>query len=241
MLTNSNIKLLVLAGGFGTRLSTIVADVPKPLARIGEVPFLGLQLENWVGQEIKSFIFLLHHKANLIVDFVQSLQSNLLKECELEFLIEDEPMGTGGAIANAVAQLGLMGDFLVVNADTWLDGGINDLINAKAPSMAVVQTGNTERYGSVEIDEDWCVTSFKEKNVSVGASWINAGLYCLNSAQFEHAPSDSFSLEEICLPELAARKALKAVPLRVNFIDIGVPDDYYRMNRWVKANRMMKL
>lgn len=234
-------KLLVLAGGFGTRLRTVVANLPKPLAPVGDAPFLRLQLEHWVGQGLNSFVFLLHHKANLIIDFIQAEQFCLLQGCELQFVVEQVPMGTGGAIAHAIAQLGLVDEFLVANADTWLGGGVKELSGVRAPAMAVVHVNNTERYGRVEIDDATGVTSFKEKNASVGAGWINAGMYRMSPAQFASVPGEAFSLEAQCFPNLAAAGVLKAVRLNADFIDIGVPDDYFRMCRWVSDNRAMKL
>ena len=234
-------KLLVLAGGFGMRLRTVVADLPKPLAPVGDVPFLRLQLEHWVGQGLNSFVFLLHHKANLVLDFIQAEQFGLLQGCELQFVVEQMPMGTGGAIAHAITQLDLVDEFLVANADTWLGCGVKELSGAHAPAMAVVHVDNTERYGSVEIDNATRVSSFMEKNASVGAGWINAGMYRLSPAQFASVPGEVFSLEAECLPGLAAAGVLKAVRLDTDFIDIGVPDDYFRMCRWVSDNRGMKL
>ena len=60
-------RLLVLAGGFGTRLKTSIGDVPKALAPIGGIPFLQLQLEHWLSQGVQEFNFLLHHQADQII------------------------------------------------------------------------------------------------------------------------------------------------------------------------------
>ena len=94
--------LLVLAGGFGTRLQSVVTEVPKALAPVGDVPFLKLQIEHWKKQGITSFIFLLHHQADLIVNFLKIQQASLLNECEIHWVIEPRPMDTGGAVAYAV-------------------------------------------------------------------------------------------------------------------------------------------
>ena len=115
--------LMVLAGGFGTRLQTAVADVPKALAPIGDVPFLQLQLDHWLAQGLRGFTFLLHHQADQIIAFLQAHRFGLLKDCQVNWLIEPVPMDTGGAIAHAVKTLDLKDEFLVTNADTWLGGG----------------------------------------------------------------------------------------------------------------------
>jgi D-glycero-alpha-D-manno-heptose 1-phosphate guanylyltransferase len=95
-------KLLVLAGGFGTRLKTAVADVPKALAPVGGVPFLQLQIEHWLAQGLREFTFLLHHQADQIIAFLQAQQNGLLRDCQVDWLIEPVPMNTGGALAHAV-------------------------------------------------------------------------------------------------------------------------------------------
>ena len=84
-------KLLVLAGGFGTRLQSVVSDVPKALAPVGNVSFLYLQLEHRIAQGVRSFVFLLHHQADLIIGFLKEEQIGLLKDCEIQWLVEPTP------------------------------------------------------------------------------------------------------------------------------------------------------
>ena len=232
-------KLLVLAGGFGTRLQSVVSEVPKALAPVGSVPFLHLQIEHWKNQGIDSFAFLLHHQADLIIGFLQEEQeAGVLKDCEVQCLVEPRPMDTGGAVAYAVEQLGLTGNFLVTNADTWLGAGIVNVMQEKAPAMAVVELSDAVRYGRVQFDVQHRVTAFQEKSSkSQGHGWINAGMCQLNAASFKEWDHLPFSLERITFPAMVARRELKAVALQVEFIDIGVPDDYYRFCRWIAADR----
>lgn len=232
-------KLLVLAGGFGTRLQSVVSEVPKALAPVGSVPFLHLQIEHWKSQGISSFAFLLHHQADLIIGFLQQEQKiGVLKNCEVQCLVEPMPMDTGGAVAYAVEQLGLTGNFLVTNADTWIGTSISDVMREKAPAMAVVELSDAARYGRVQFDVQHRVTAFQEKSSeSQGSGWINAGMCQLNAASFKEWDHLPFSLERVTFPAMVARRELKAVALQVEFIDIGVPDDYYRFCRWIEANR----
>ena len=230
--------LLVLAGGFGTRLLSAVSFVPKALAPIGDVPFLHLQMEHWRKQGVKSFVFLLHHQADLIIGFLQEEQkTSVLMDCEVHWLVEPVPMDTGGAVAFAVKQLSLSGDFLVTNADTWLGTGIKEVSDANAPALAVVQMNVASRYGQVELDEQNHVTAFYEKCSNSGAGWINAGLCQLNAASFNDGYYLPFSLERVTFPAMVVRRELKAVALQTEFIDIGIPDDYRRFCRWIAADR----
>jgi NDP-sugar pyrophosphorylase family protein len=230
-------KLLVLAGGFGTRLQSIVSDVPKALVPVGNVSFLYLQLEHWIAQGVRSFVFLLHHQADLIIGFLQEKQSGLLKGCEIQWVVEPTPMDTGGAIAYAVEQLHLSGSLLVTNADTWLGTGIQELWQAGSPSMAVVKVADAGRYGNVQFDDVNLITAFKEKSTTAGTGWINAGLCHLYAELFQEWNQEPFSLERISFTMLAAQGKLKAVPLQTNFIDIGVPEDYFRFCRWIEFEK----
>jgi D-glycero-alpha-D-manno-heptose 1-phosphate guanylyltransferase len=232
-------KLLVLAGGFGTRLKSAVPKMPKALAPVGNVPFLWLQIEHWKNQGIRSFAFLLHHQADLIISFLQGeLQSGVLIDCEVHWLIEPTPLDTGGAVSYAVKQLCLSGNFLVANADTWLGTSIANVMRENAPAMAVVELSDAARYGRVQFDDQHCITAFQEKNnKSQESGWINAGLCQLNAASFLDWDNLPFSLERVTFPAMVSRRELIAVELQTEFIDIGVPDDYYRFCRWVKVNR----
>jgi D-glycero-alpha-D-manno-heptose 1-phosphate guanylyltransferase len=219
-------KLLVLAGGFGTRLQSVVSDVPKALAPVGSAPFLRLQLENWISQGLRSFVFLLHHQSELVIAFLKSEQSGLLKGCEVQWVVETKPMGTGGAVAHAVQQLQLSGSFLVTNADTWLGTGIAGVSSARAPAMAVVSVGDAGRYGRVQVDDQFNITVFHEKSKVGGVGLINAGLCHLDARFFQSWNHEPYSLEQVSFPAMAAEGLLKAVVLDADFIDIGIPEDY---------------
>lgn len=230
-------KLLVLAGGFGTRLKTVVSDVPKALAPTGDVPFLQIQIEHWQAQGLTEFTFLLHHQADKVVDFLEPCKVGLLKGCQVDWLIEPTPLDTGGAISYAVRELSLTDDFLVTNADTWLGGGIRELMESESPAMAVVNLSDVGRYGEVYFDQSSQVTAFEEKNGQRVGGWINAGLYHLSPVLFKDWDGRPFSLERHLFPKLVQNHSLMAVPLQTDFIDIGVPDDYYRFCGRVEAQR----
>lgn len=234
---HGNPKLLVLAGGFGTRLQSVLPGTPKALAPVGDVPFLALQLENWVAQGIRSFVFLLHHHADQITSFLDKGKSGLLKDCEVVRLVEPAPMDTGGAVAYAIRELGLDGDFLVTNADTWLGAGIRELTASRAPAMAVIRLEDSSRYGQVQFDDSYRVTAFMEKNALGTPGWINAGLCRLRADMFDHWDGVKFSLERQTFPDLVKRGELRAVAIEPDFVDIGIPEDYLRFCRWIAGGR----
>jgi D-glycero-alpha-D-manno-heptose 1-phosphate guanylyltransferase len=221
-------RLLVLAGGFGTRLQSVVRDVPKALAPVGGLPFLRLQIDNWISQGVRSFTFLLHHEADLIIAFLRNEEQVLLKDCEVQWIVESRPLGTGGAVANAIQHLGLTSSFLLVNADTWLGSGIAEMSAAGAPSIAVVSVPDASRYGLVQVDDQMTVTAFHEKRMDGCGGLISAGLCNLDARFFQSWNCEPFSLEHVSLPSLVAQGLLKAVVLNADFIDIGIPKDYQR-------------
>lgn len=230
-------RLLVLAGGFGTRLRSAVADVPKPLAPVAGRPYLQYLGENWMAQGVTSITFLLHYQAEVMTAFLkQQRQDGPLKGCAVDVVVEPRPMGTGGAIANALQKLGIKGDFLVANADTWLGNGIQALASATAPAMATIKVVDTGRYGNLSI-RDGKVKGFREKQESRGRGWINAGLYHLNSDLFAAWDGSPYSIERDVFPGLSQSGHLSAVALNTDFIDIGIPEDYFRFCRWIESGR----
>jgi NDP-sugar pyrophosphorylase family protein len=234
-------RLLVLAGGFGTRLKKAVADMPKALAPVGNIPFLHLQIENWLTQGIREFTFLLHHQADMIIGFLQAQQSGQLSNCQVNWLVEQAPLDTGGALAYAVNALGLSEDFLFVNADTWLGSGIAQLMQVHAPAIAVVKLSDVSRYGQVHFDANNSVRAFTEKNPEATEGWINAGLGRLGVNLFMGWDEKPFSLERDLYPLIVQENKLKAIPLKTEFIDIGIPDDYYQFCRWTASGRQFPL
>jgi NDP-sugar pyrophosphorylase family protein len=234
-------RLLVLAGGFGTRLRTSIGDIPKALAPVPEEPFLQLQIESWVAQGLRNFTFLLYHQADQIVAFLQKQKIHYSGICEFDWVIEDQPLDTGGAVANAISRLDYRGEFLVINADTWLGAGIHDMETAVAPALAVVELENTDRYGRVSFDSELRITGFKEKSVGSGAGWISAGLCKLNSQYFEGWNGAACSMERKLYNSLVEEGNLTAVQLQCDFLDIGIASDYARFCNWVKEGRVESL
>jgi len=232
-----NMRMLILAGGFGSRLQSVLTKVPKALAPVGDKPFLHLQLENWLAQGARSFVFLLHHQARLIREFLDLESTTLLRGCDVSIVVEPIPFDTGGAIAHAVKTLGLEGELLVANADTWLGAGVHELMHIDAPSIAVIHLEHTGRYGKVSFDGQCRITAFSEKSGIEEQGWINAGMCHLHADMFKSWNGQPFSLERLVFADLASQGVLRAVPLNTEFIDIGVPNDYFRFCRWIEAGR----
>lgn len=234
--------IFILAGGFGTRLRPVVPDVPKPLAPVNGKPFLLHLIEDLIYQGGQDFILLLHYKSdlikNIIGEFIKKLNNPKIK---ITCIIEDMPLGTGGSILNAINKMDMASSFIVVNADTWLGDGLHQINLSPASSLVTVQVEDCRRYGSLILNEHRIV-KFLEKNSCKGKGFINAGLYHLNPeifAQFEH--NCFISLENHVFPSLVDQGLLFATEVRGDFIDIGIPEDYFRFCTWIDTGKFNEL
>lgn len=238
---NSIPNLLVLAGGYGTRLSSELSGSPKPLAPIGNSCFLAYLLEAWKNSGVRRYAFLLHYQADQIINFLREHEENLLLDCEWSTIIEPTPLGTGGAIANAIKELNLQGNLLIANADTWVGNSLKVMATSHPPSIGVIQVNDTQRYGAIKFNKNQIIKEFTEKQDVKENGWINAGIYHLEAASFLQWNGLPFSLEQDFLPNLIKHKEVKAVPLETEFIDIGIPKDYKRFNQWIESGRSFQL
>lgn len=232
----------MLAGGFGSRLRSAISDVPKPLAPVASEPFLKHLLKNCTSQGADDIVLLLHFEANKIEIMLQGMvDDGLLEGVKLRTVIEKEPLGTGGAILNALNVLDLPNSFLVINADTWIGSGLGLLANSKPPCLASIKIKNCDRYGSLEISNDK-VLSFNEKISNKKNGWINAGMYHFHKNNFlDCQDKHFFSLEDIILPKFALSNELNVIKLNTEFIDIGVPEDYFRFCNWMEKEKKIEL
>lgn len=226
-------QAVILAGGFGTRLSHVVKDVPKPMAPIAGVPFLEYLYRELTVQGFDDFVFLTGHMADVI--------ENHFRDCSnVRFIREDHPLGTGGALLNAWDMI--ESEFLLLNGDTFFDADFSLLYKYKAQSikepsilMALRFSDDVGRYGFVEFDEGYHVESFIEKGAlppSQADGFINAGAYLIDreilSSLHETFHGEMLSLETDLFPLFIRDKVFRCLPLGGAFIDIGIPDDFRR-------------
>ena len=220
-------ETIILAGGFGTRLRDVVADVPKPMAPVAGRPFLAWLLDRLAAQGMRRCILATGYMA----DQIQREIGTHWLGMEIVHSVETTPLGTGGAIREA-ANL-LQGECAhVLNGDTWLAYSPAALEQATTLAGAVIgialaHVDDVGRYGAVET-HDGIVAGFREKG-GIGDGWINAGCYFLSAPAIAALPDvQAFSFEsEVLLPMAAAGNVAAWTDTR-DFIDIGVPEDYRR-------------
>ncbi len=223
------LPLIVLAGGFGTRLKSVVSDVPKPLAPVGNRSFLEILVQNAYQSGIRKVVLSLHHQADRIEEAVCDWTSRRLFP-ELEFLCaaEPEPLGTGGAVKWILSNHALGERILVCNGDTYLPAGLETLHQAtqKDALLGLVRVEDARRYGTVSLSSHGYVESFVEKSPSEKPGWIYGGICRIDSESILCETQSRFSLEGEVFPKLAAQNKLRGIPVPGSFIDIGIPEDY---------------
>lgn len=221
-------EAIVLAGGMGTRLRSVVPDLPKCLAPIAGKPFLEYLLTCYRKQGVRRFIFALGYKTKMVESFLQET----LFPSEYAFSVETEPLGTGGAIYMACSQVS-GSDVIVLNADTFFGINLKDLssvhLDKKADcTMALKPMKQFERYGAVEKNNQQQVTGFSEKKYTE-SGLINGGVYALNVRNFLAKASPSpFSFEKDYLGMEYPNGKIYEMTSDAYFIDIGIPEDYKR-------------
>lgn len=222
---------VILAGGLGTRLRDAVPGVPKPMAPIAGRPFLEYLLYQLRGQGYRDVLLCVGHGAEAIR---RHFADGAALGMRLGYSVEAEPLGTAGALRLAAQSLHSE-RWLTLNGDSYFGisfaalAATHDRTGAVA-TIALRRTLQPERYGSVTLDGDGQVTSFIEKAAGqAGSGLMNAGVYVVDRAVIEQIPAGRpVSLEREVLPGLVGR-GLFGAEFDAPFVDIGVPDDYFRL------------
>ncbi len=221
-------ECIILAGGLGTRLRDTVPDLPKCMAPIAGRPFLFHVINYLRSQGIEKFIFSLGYKHEFIEAYLKEQFQTLGYQCS----VEEEPLGTGGAILLASIKASTE-NIVVVNGDTLFKADLHKAAMFHSHNMAectllLKPMENFDRYGVVETNGDSLVSNFKEKQFHHAGN-INAGLYLLNVPKFldEEFP-DKFSFEKDYLEKYYSQRRIYGLVQDKYFIDIGIPEDFNR-------------
>lgn len=220
---------IILAGGFGTRLQHIVSDVPKPMAPVAGRPFLEYLLAYCRKQALSRIIMSVGYKHESIIRHFGNSYDHL----EIEYVIEDTPLGTGGAIKKSLLQCKTNDDVVIMNGDSYFPVDLSDMLNFhrfsnSSLTIALKPMQNFERYGRVLFDDKMHITSFREKEFC-REGYINGGVYIGSPALVHLLPTqENFSFEQDVLNRDTAYKNLFGFVSDAYFIDIGVPEDYAR-------------
>lgn len=219
-------EAIVLAGGFGTRLRQVVADVPKPMAPIAGRPFLEILLTLLADKGFVKVIISVGFMAETITKHF----GFQFKGMVLDYVVEDQPLGTGGGVRLAMSRVNSDHVF-VFNGDTFLDLEVyqlqNEWLSYKRPIIVGKFVPDTARYGRL-LTAKSTVAGFTEKGVS-GPGLVNAGCYIFHKRQLDGFDiGQAFSLETEFLIPAVSRGEFDVFETHGLFVDIGVPECYAR-------------
>ena len=228
-------QAILLAGGLGTRLRSVVNDRPKPMALIQERPFMEYVIWELKQQGIDEVIFAVGYKGSMVEEYFGDGSRFGIRA---SYAYEEELLGTAGAIRNAAKWM--TGErVFVLNADTFyrIDySRLPKLCEEKKLDMALVlrEVPDISRYGEAVL-MDGILTGFNEKSSQSRPGTINGGIYLLSKALIDEIPEGKVSLENEMVPKwMEEGKRLGGFVNDGYFIDIGVPEDYFRFQQDVE-------
>lgn len=229
---------IILAGGLGTRLRSAVPDLPKPMAPINGRPFLEHQLDYWIAQGIEDFILSVGYKHDIITEHFGEQYRNT----SLRYVIESEPLGTGGGLLFAISQARPQkSPFLVLNGDTFFNVSLSVLSEFHYSqqsdcSFSLFRSKESDRYMGIQIAQDGEVLSLRS---GAKEGLFNGGVYLVNldsliSCQFPLRKK--LSLEDDLITDMKFfGKRLFGLESKGQFIDIGIPKDYFRTAEFLQS------
>ncbi|MCD4744948.1 MAG: D-mannose-1-phosphate guanyltransferase, partial [Bacteroidales bacterium] len=206
-----------------------VNEVPKSMALINNKPFLEYQLKYLETYKIKRVILSVGFKKEIIQKHFQ----NKFNSIELDYAIENKPLGTGGGIKKAF-KLVKSNSAFVLNGDTLFRVNLkklSDFHKAKHSELSIVlrELENIERFGTVKLSDDNRIIDFMEKNSKKGKGLINGGIYLINKKFFlDINLPDKFSIEKDCFEKIYKTKDIYGMLSKEYFLDIGIPEDYQK-------------
>lgn len=231
-----NITALILAGGLGTRLSSVVSDQPKVLAPVNGRPFLSYLLEQLIVAGFRDAILCTGYKAEMI----KKSFGNRYKDLTIRYSREPESLGTGGALRYAIPMIEEE-TVLAMNGDSYIDEDLSVYLewyfkNEIEAALLLTKVADVSRYGKVDVDIKNRVISFEEKKESACSGFINSGVYILKKHMLESIPfARPFSLERELFPGLIG-KGLFGYLCESELLDIGTPESYARAERFFQKS-----
>ncbi|MBR4391334.1 MAG: nucleotidyltransferase family protein [Bacteroidales bacterium] len=226
-MTNNKTDVVILAGGLGTRLRSVVSDRPKCMAPVNGRPFLSYLLDYLSQYSIGKVVLSVGYLHEVVMEWVE--QRKGCYPFAIDYAVEDVPLGTGGGIRLAMQRC-TADTVCVMNGDTFFEVNMEGLLKAhrqgeKPVTMALKHLTDFDRYGTVSVNDEGVVTQFNEKQYCADGL-INAGFYVLdNNGQLDDMP-EKFSFENLFLHPKADEGVIQGFVSDGYFIDIGIPEDY---------------
>jgi len=220
-------EAIILAGGLGTRLKSVVDDVPKSMALVLDRPFLEYQLKYLEDWGIKHVVLSVGYMREVIMKHF----GNRFRNINISYAIEDKPLGTGGGVKKAFDLI--KGNYtFILNGDTYFDVDLRKMVDFRRirntnVCISLKSMKDISRYGAVTIGSNGRIIGFIEKNESAGEGYINGGIYLIGKNYFHgfNFP-DKFSLEKDFFQQHYHTERFCGLKCSSFFLDIGIPEDY---------------
>ena len=225
------LKIFILAGGLGTRLSEIISDVPKPMAPVENLPFLEYQIR-LIEKSISDYqiVLLTRYKSEIIEQYYESNDKIMI-------IKEDSPLGTGGSIKNAMRILKHEIDepALILNGDSYIDVNYSSFTKQCNNDINILCTyqENCKRSSTLEIENN-IINKFNKQGLKEKNAYISTGCYYFkNTSLIQNYPKDQFMIENV-FEDICKSNKLYAYMYDGMFIDIGIPEDYFKFCEYIK-------
>lgn len=236
-MTANNLKAILLVGGLGTRLRTVIGDFPKPMVEINRKPFLEYLIIFLKNQGVKEIIMCVGYKYEIVQDFFKDGSSFGIK---INYAIEENLLGTAGAIKNAKKFVENEDNFLVLNGDSFMDFDLTDFLNfhtKKSSNFSFLVTKSDEkgRFGNLILDQNHKLIKYQEKQeIQDDNCFVSAGIYIIKKPVLDLIPQNTiYSLEYNLVPDLLTRtNNVFGYSTHNELIDIGTPTslNYFKEN-----------
>ncbi|MBN8702634.1 MAG: NTP transferase domain-containing protein [Bacteroidetes bacterium] len=240
MNASSDIPVIILAGGKGTRIKHLLGDLPKPMYPVFEIPFLDYVISYLKKFGLSKFIISSGYQSEIIEQHYKNKPNILV-------IKEEEALGTGGAIMHCMQKDNSSENYLALNGDTLFLIDFSKFLNFSLISMrtciALKKNQDTARYGSIALNTESTIISFSEKNTSnvEELKLINGGIYFLNKKEIENLDLPKInSLEVDVFPQLVSKRTLMGYSQDFNaeFIDIGTPETLYQVEEFISKHKL---
>jgi D-glycero-alpha-D-manno-heptose 1-phosphate guanylyltransferase len=221
-------EAIILAGGLGTRIQEVLPGIPKCMALVQDKPFLTYVLDYLIQQQISKVILSVGYRKEQIINHFGNYYQSLV----IEYVTEDEPLGTGGATKLALTRC-TQDNVFVMNGDTYFRPDMHVMENlhkhtAASITIAVKFLDETRRYGVVISNKSGRITDFREKDPKAGSGCINGGIYLVNRQLLDDFQQPKFSLENDVFKTYCSTIHMQAFQSDAFFLDMGIPEDYTR-------------
>ncbi|WP_420547910.1 sugar phosphate nucleotidyltransferase [Curvivirga sp.] len=241
MVGESRPLVVILCGGLGTRIRSVIGETPKVLAEVNGLPFLVWQISYLYGLGFRDFHLALGYRADAVLSYISSAPDKF-ENLKLEYTIEDRPLGTAGAVANVVrCNTGYIGDMLILNGDTFVFADFKSFIStwkARQENVGLLScySDDANRYGLLDISNKKQLNKFTEKTGENKAGWINAGAYLITRESQAVLSSIEVGSLEYDFFENGVLGNVFIDCQNVPFLDIGTEETYWTASDFLKKH-----